>query len=194
MGSTFSFRRAWRIGTLALALVATAPFTARAQEADEVKAGFVINFLKFTDWPDLSTTNTNAPITLAIIATPALTATFTSVLAGTKVHGRTLHVRTINPDEVTTNAPLPCHALYIAPEAMSAWPDIRANLSRRPILTISDAPRFCEVGGMLMLALLEKEKRYRFSANPSAATLAGLKLRSELLKLATIVKTEEEAP
>ena len=56
------------------------------------------------------------------------------------------------------------------------------------MLTICEAPGFCEQGGMLNL--YEEDHRIRFEANPAAADQAGLKLRSTLLTLATIVKTK----
>jgi len=192
MGSTNGVRQRCRVRILALTLLATACSTTWAQQPDSLKAGFVLNFLKFTEWPNLPKTATNTPITLAVIATPELAGIFTAALDGKTLHGRRLEARAIPPEIAATNTSLACHALYISSAAISAWPGIRKNLAERPILTISDAPRFCEAGGMLNL--YEKDNRFRFSANQEAANPTGLKLRSELLKLATIVKSERDTP
>ena len=56
------------------------------------------------------------------------------------------------------------------------------------MLTICETPGFCTQGGMLNL--YQEDQRIRFEANPAAADKARLKLRSTLLTLATIVKTE----
>ena len=57
------------------------------------------------------------------------------------------------------------------------------------MLTIGDSPGFCAAGGMLNL--FEQDDRIKFEANPETASRAGLKMRAELLKLATIVPTKE---
>jgi hypothetical protein len=86
----------------------------------------------------------------------------------------------------------PCQALFVTPAAQAAWAEIQADLVRRPLLTMGESPGFCAAG--MMINLYEKDHRIRFEANPVAVAQAGLKMRAELLKLATIVQTEGHLP
>jgi hypothetical protein len=55
------------------------------------------------------------------------------------------------------------------------------------VLTVSDIPQFCQRGGMIQFVL--QGDRVRFEVNLAAAQHAGLSLSSELLKVATTVRT-----
>ena len=55
-----------------------------------------------------------------------------------------------------------------------------------PVLTVGDGDGFARGGGMI--GLFVEDGRMRFAINPNAAQRAGLRLSSQLLKLARIVK------
>jgi hypothetical protein len=56
---------------------------------------------------------------------------------------------------------------------------------KKPILTVSNIPRFLERGGMIQF--LVQDRRVRFAVNLPAAERTGLALSSELLKVAVYV-------
>ena len=60
------------------------------------------------------------------------------------------------------------------------------ELKGAPVLTVGDGESFAEVGGTI--GLFVEDGRMRFAINPNAAHRAGLRLSSQLLKLAKIVK------
>lgn len=168
--------------------LATIP-TVRAEHADVLKAAFVLNFMKFAEWHSATQTDTNAPLVIAVIGDGQLVAALKTVLDGKAVLGHKVAVQVFRDAAEWKKADSPCHAIFVTSTAQSAWGEIRAGLVGRSVLTIGEAPGFCAQGGMLNL--FEKENRIRFEANPGAVEKEKLKLRSELLKLATIVKTEE---
>jgi hypothetical protein len=59
-------------------------------------------------------------------------------------------------------------------------------MDKEAILTVSDMPQFSERGGMVQFVV--EDKRVRFEVNLTAAQNVGLTLRSELLRVATVVK------
>jgi len=182
------YRQAWRRGVAALLLVAmaTLPATAGAQQAEAVRAAFVLNFLKFAEWPPAG--GEASTLVIGAIGDDAQIAALRAGLDGKEIQGRQVVVRTYVDAEQWLREGHECKALFISPAANAAWALLRADLAAKPILTISEAPGFCEQGGMLNL--YEQDHRIRFEANPGAADQAGLKLRSTLLTLATIVKSK----
>lgn len=161
----------------------------QAQEPEAVlriKAAFVLNFLKFVEWPEEHAGN---DLPLAVVGESQLAEVLQDALSGKEVQGRTVRVQTF-PSVAAwhQDGAAAGQAVFILPATVASWPDMRNELKKRPVLTISESPGFCAAGGLLNL--FEQEGRIKFEANPEAARAAGLMLRAELLKLATLVKTE----
>lgn len=152
-----------------------------------LKAAFVLNFLKFAEWP-AGAAPAGAPLVVSVVGEGELVAALNTVLDGQTVQGRKVIVQTFRDVAQWQVATTSGQALFVTPAAQPAWAELRAALAGRPVLTIGEAPGFCAAGGMLNL--YERDNRIRFEANPAAVEKEGLKLRAELLKLATIVKTE----
>ena len=74
-----------------------------------------------------------------------------------------------------------CDVVYVAPGDLSLL-DTVANL---PILTVGDQPNFCQRGGIINLLVLDG--RVRFEIDLSRARRSGLKMDSQLLRLASKV-------
>ena len=179
--------RRWVAGGLAIVLLAVGTAVARAEQADALKAAFVLNFLKFAEWPVAGPSETNATLVIAAVGNGPLTTALKTVLNGKTAQGRKVEVLVFRDAAEWKRGNRSCQALFITPATHSAWGEIRASVADRPVLTIGAATGFCTEGGMLNL--YEKENRIRYEANLEAVEKAGLKLRSELLKLATIVTT-----
>lgn len=171
-------------------LLACSPAVAGAQQAEAVRAAFVLNFLKFAEWPAAAVPDSSA-LVIAAIGDDAQSAALRAGLDGKEIQGRRISVRVFSDVEQWRRDGQSCQALYITPAAADSWGGLRAELISRPVLTICEMPGFCEQGGILNL--YEEDHRIRFQANPGAADQAGLKLRSTLLTLATIVKTKGDS-
>jgi YfiR/HmsC-like len=172
-------------GLLLLALLVS-PAGAGAQQAEAVRAAFVLNFLKFAEWPAVA--GADSSIIVGALGEDAQSAALQSGLEGKEIQGRRIAVKVFRDVAQWRLEGSACQALFISPSAPAAWGEMRAELAGKPVLTICESPGFCEQGGMLNL--FENDHRIKFEANPAAADLAGLKLRSTLLTLATIVKTK----
>ena len=184
--------RLWRkvAGCLMLALYVLASPLAYADQAATLKAAFVLNFLKFIEYPSTGGSDTNGTWLIAIIGDDPLNTTLQGFLDRKLIQGHKIEVQIFATMTEWKRIHRPCRAVLLNPAALSDWDRIRSELSVSPVLTISATPGFCAKGGMLNL--FEQENRIRFEANPAAAEQHGLKLRSELLKLAVIVTTKGE--
>lgn len=184
-----SGRPARRRAALLLALSLTIlPAGAGAQQGEAVRAAFVLNFLKFAEWPATVLPGASSPLVVATIGDDAQAAALQAGLDGKEIQGRRVQVKVYRDAAHWRGEGAGSHALFITSTAAAAWAELRAEVEGRPVLTICESPGFCEQGGMLNL--YEEDHRIRFEANPAAADKAGLKLRSTLLTLATIVKTK----
>ena len=77
------------------------------------------------------------------------------------------------------------HVLFISASEEARLPAILAVLEETPVLTVSDLERFTERGGMIALRLVDR--KVHFDINMDATERAGLKLSSQLLRLAKVV-------
>lgn len=179
----------WVSGLLAVSL-SLAPSGSGAQQAEAVRAAFVLNFLKFAEWPAATAADSTTALYIAALGDDAQAAALQAGLDGKEIQGRRLAVRVYRDADQWRREGQGCQALFITPAAAEAWRDLRDEIASRPVLTICESPGFCAQGGMINL--YEEDHRIRFEANPGAADQAGLKLRSTLLTLATIVKTKGE--
>ncbi|WP_300451441.1 YfiR family protein [Accumulibacter sp.] len=174
---------------VALALVAGWPGQACAQSApaeeNTLKAAFVYNFAKYTDWPD-ELWSRSPTLRVCTVGERGGFAQAVAALANKPaVRGKEVEVRQLaRPEEASG-----CHFLVVAGRArMAEW--TRA-VRLAPVLTVGDAEGFATSGGII--GLYAEGDRLRFEINQEAAQRAGLKLSSQLLKLARLVKDESSA-
>jgi hypothetical protein len=169
-----------RIALLILAFAFPAP-RLRAEAADDVelrvKAAFLYNFARFVEWPTNPQESSQAPLVIAILGHDPLLPLLQSTVKGKSVNGHPLQVR-----EFTTAEQIECHILYIAPSEDKRIKTDLQLVAGRPILIVSDSKSSLQHGGII--AFREIDDSVRFEINRQAAERAGLKLSSQLLKVA----------
>ncbi len=142
---------------------------------DSAKAGFVHNFTKYTDWP-AAFASSNTLLVCSLSAQPL--SGKLELMQGRQVQGREIRVRT----PIRFGEMRDCQVLFIAADEESRIDSILRSAGQYPILTISDASGFVQAGGIIELKL--RGGRFRFDINQGAARQVGLKLSSQMLKLA----------
>ncbi|MGE3166906.1 MAG: YfiR family protein [Planctomycetota bacterium] len=156
-----------------------------------VKAGYIINFCKFTTWPAAAFERDDQALTLAVLDDPPLAEVLEAAVRGKQVNGRPLVVvRLATPADGKLQrlfeSAEPRHLLYVSDRARAGWPALRPGLAGRSTVTVSDIPGFIEQGGMLGLVL--RNSRVAFEVGMDAVKSADLKLDSRLLSLAARVE------
>ncbi len=162
------------------ALLGEAP-PARAQEAGQVKAAILYNFAKFVEWPPGTFADERAPILLCYFPQDPMGAAL-ETLQGKVVQGRRLEVRkSRSPEDLKR-----CQIFFAGPSEESALPQVLGALRRSPVLTITDeVDNFAKMGGIINL--IPVEGKIRFEICLPNATQSGLKISSQLLKLAKTI-------
>lgn len=148
-----------------------------------LKAAYLCNFPEFALWPEKAFGATNSPIVLGILGDDPFGPVLDKVAGGRNINGRALQIRRLK----TPVGAKECHLLFVAPSEMRKLPEILGLLDQAPVLTVGDADRFAQRGGMINLRL--DGKKLRFEINLAAAEQAGLKIKAQFLKLGAIVET-----
>ena len=186
---------------LLCALAFPFPFVARpasAQEGSEeiqaqVEGAFLVNFLRYTDWPGEPGTPNDEPYVITVVGDAEMAATLarlTRVVA--PVRGRRVEVhRAEYPEGADANVRAAVsdrlrrsHLVFVrgGAEPVAA---VLGELSGQPVLTVSDRPDFVRDGGML--GLRREGSRIGIDANPAAIRNARLVVSAKVLKLARII-------
>ena len=173
-----------RLIHLALTIVALAagPPAAAAQTVSvpALKAAFLSNFVKFTDWPEEQAPASRV-FTFCVSGDKAVAAALTQ---GVKDHPGpdALSVVVVAPD-----SPMgACQMLYLSGMDLKQARKVVDSVKGTAVFTVSDIEGFAEAGGIAQLRL--EQGRMRFTINPAAAQRARLALSAKLLSLAIIVK------
>lgn len=152
----------------------------------KVKAAFLYNFAKLTDWPTNTFAATNTPLVIGVVGKNPFDGELEAVISGKTIAGHPVDiVRFAMAGEIKA-----CQVVFIPRSENGRQPATLAWLAGQPILTVGDAPEFARHGGII--GLVKAGGEIHFQINPAAAERAGLKLSSKLLRLAEIIQPEPE--
>jgi len=165
---------------LSLVLVAFYQIDMRADIAEsreaQVKTGFLLNFIKFTEWPS-SRLNSTEPIVVCAWGRKDIDDSL-KVLTGEKALSHVIEVRHV----ATTRESQACHVLYIAGAESKEVEDFLRSPAAREILTVGDDDRTGRRGTLLNFAL--ENQRLVFAYRPEVLAHSRVRLSSRLLSLA----------
>jgi hypothetical protein len=172
-------RRTWAAGIACALTVGTAQVAASEGPSEyEVKAAFLFNFAKYVEWPEGAFPGPADRIVICVLGENPFGTLLEDVVKDKKANGRELAVR----ETRSISAAAGCHIVFIAFSEQSRLEEILRRLGDHPVLTVSDGGALADRGVILGLTL--SEDRVRFEVNLIAARRAGLKLSSQLLKVA----------
>jgi hypothetical protein len=179
-------RLRWTTGrSLAIALVPVAAIILAEQSSlnasDNVdvelriKAAFIYNFARFVEWPAHSTTG---PVRIGILGAGDLASSLVEAVRGKTANGRPIEVARIS---AATEADC-CEILLIQRSESKFVRAVVESLAGKPVLTVCDGGNGYRDGVMIAFQLVDDS--VRFQINQDAAEHAGLKISSQLLKVA----------
>ncbi|MFO0773930.1 MAG: YfiR family protein [Nitrospiraceae bacterium] len=149
----------------------------------ELKAAFLYNFAKFTEWPDYALASDTSTFLICVSGEVEHAAAAERLLRDKQVQGHPVVARVVT----TVDDAKPCRVLFVEAGAGHLSNRTWRLMTAFPILTVGEAQGFLGDGGIIHLVL--EEGRLRFEISPQAAARAQLKISSKLLKLGRIVET-----
>lgn len=192
-GLRLQTRRTRRNGGVGLAAVMACVLSAvQAQTASEyqVKAAYLYNFAKYTEWLDQVVTNPTAPFVIGVVSGDD---EFVDVLKQT-VAGKAAGTHPIVVKRVESDAEMDfCQMIFLRSSAgRKRTEGAISSLGAASILLVGEDDNFLRQGGMVNLAL--KNGAVRFEINRDALDRAKIRLSPTLLAAAISQRTSSPEP
>jgi hypothetical protein len=151
----------------------------------EVKIGFIYNFANFVTWPQAAFEKNPDTLILCLASDNPSSDTLYK-LDGKRIRGRKIKVIAYQEGTCVEQS----HILFFATRDTIFIQQVLELVKGRNILTIGEVEGFTRMGGVINF--FEERNRLRFRINIDAAQRQGLKMSSQLLGSAQIVKEEHE--
>lgn len=147
----------------------------------EIKAAFLLNFARFVEWPSTSFADSDSPLVIGVLGNDPFGSALDNAIQNERVKGRRLVVRRSSQLSDLKGS----HILFVSSSEQSRIGWIIREVSDRSILSVSDVSGFANRGGIVNFIV--GDRKIGFEINIAAINKAGLKVSSQLLKLAKIV-------
>ena len=171
--------------TAAMVWLAVGAPDLRAQASNpkeyQIKAIFLFNFIQFVEWPASAFDDAGAPIRIGVLGDDPFDGALEAAVQGEKIRQRALVVQRAHRIGDLSG----CHVIFVCRSERGSIGKIIPAVGDKPILTVGDMPDFAHWGGIINFYL--EGQKVRFEINRVAAQRCGLKLSSQLLRLARIV-------
>jgi uncharacterized protein DUF4154 len=142
----------------------------------EVKAVFVLNFIRLVNWASLPDDQHGAGLTICALSRSDFVSAVEQTVADKSIGDRQIQLK-INPNP----DPAHCRALIVdAIEYPIARPAVNA-VRDFPVLTIGNGPGFLSLGGMF--ELIVEDRKVQFDADLGAIRRSRLDVSARLLQL-----------
>ena len=168
-----------KLGYALLFLAWLQPSLAQGMTESQVKTAYVLNFVKFVEWPAGSIGADK--LTLCVVGNDVLGGALLG-LDGRKAGGRELHVvQRRNAEDNLRD----CNVVFIGASEHRRFLALVMALGDSPALTISDIENFAEKGGNIGLGF--RDNKIVFEVNLASIRKSKLRLPGQLLNLASYV-------
>lgn len=144
-------------------------------KANEVEAVFLVNFCRFTNWPDDTFSSDTQPIVIAVWADEGFTSLVVHAARGEHIGPRPITVKRVqNASEAET-----AQLVFIPESAESAF-ERTYDFDSTHALLVGESNRFLKYGGHLQFVSAGK---IQIRVNLHALKQSGLELNSNLLRI-----------
>ena len=194
---------------LGVLLMQTGVSAATPRSKYETKAGYLLNFAEFIEWPAGSFPGAKSPVILGVVGKDPFGAELDK-LQGKTVNGRTLEIKRFKGALEFRGAETPgrrqddlpakqarklsemksCHILFITASEKNFLPQTLKPFRGASVLTVGETDSFAREGGII--TFVDSENSVQLEINLAAAEQARLKISSKLLSLPKVIKIEHE--
>jgi hypothetical protein len=164
----------------AMTLAATAAFAQNLSDA-QLRARFILNFLRFTEWPGKTFAADGVPLGVCVLGIGDPFEGALAELQSTQASGHKIDVRT----HVGTEQVGGCHLVYVPDAELAHIGAVRDAIGARPVLIVGESEAVLDRGGMI--ALRASGRRLAFVVKLAAARRADLNFSPQMLHAAAEV-------
>jgi YfiR/HmsC-like len=167
-------------------LLASAAAGGQGLTASALRAAFLYNFPKFSEWP-ADVLLPGQPLAMCVVGDVAIADVLAQTIKGHPIAGHELTVVILKVDQPASG----CHLLYVSAAEIKRSTALLLAVNGSAVFTVSDAMGFAESGGVAQLIV--EDNRIRLAINIASARRRRLTISSKLLSLATIVNDDRNA-
>lgn len=140
-------------------------------------------FPGYVQWPQRAGETNPAPWRIGVLGDDPFGDALNQVTKGQPIAGREfIIIHATRAEDLRT-----CDLVYVGLKDEDKIKEALATLAGRPILTVSDAENFLELGGVIRMEIPKRVGNARFSLNLDQARTVGLKISTEMQELSTQV-------
>jgi len=166
---------------LVLTLFSIPEAWAQSSQEHDLKAVFLLNFVRYVEWPASAFPSSNSPVIITVLGTDPFHGALDRAVENEKAGDRKIVVKYVDRIEETK----PCHLLYVSSNQKNRVREITSRVAGLPILTASDMDGFVDLGGMICLSTTAAQK-VKIIIQLDNVKAAGLLVSSKLLGLAEV--------
>ena len=153
-------------------------FNTMAQDEYKLYAGFMYHFAKFTQWP---AAKQSGDFVIGVVGSSAMAKYGTALAATKKLGSRNIVVKEFS----SASSAGECSILFLAKGKTSELSSASSLSKSKNILLVTESPGAAGDGSTINF--VQKDGKIRFEMSKGAASAQGLKISSELQKLAIMV-------
>lgn len=169
------------VAMLALASATPAMAQSSAPIEYQLKAAFLLNFVRFVAWPPAALENEKTPITVCVFKYDPFGSALDEVIRGKSINNHEVQVKRTNELLQLQG----CQLIFVSEREENRLAEILASLKGASALVVGEGEDFAERGGAIQFFL--ENNKLRFAVNVDAISRARLQASSKLLALARIV-------
>lgn len=171
--------------------------SSRSHQIFKLKGAFLYNFIRFVEWPEDKMGDQSKPVIIGVIGKDAFENALEPI-KDKKVKGRKVVLKRFKSfsqikqldkaaQEKEIEAIGACYLLFVCNSEKAHVTELVKLIRKYNVLTVGDMEDFLNQGGIINFTMVQN--KIRFNINMTAAQDSGLKIRSQLLRLAkTVIK------
>jgi hypothetical protein len=171
------------LGAWAAALLMSLAAAPAQRDSTEygVKAAYLYQFGRYVTWPAAAVRSGTFHICVA--GADPFGGRLDAAVDGASIEGRPVATRRVaRPEDAQA-----CRILFVSDSEQTNVAGILSALDRAAVVTVSDMPNFVQRGGMIQFVV--DKGRVRFEVNLALMQEAGFSVSSDLLRVASAVRT-----
>lgn len=181
------------LGAAVLSSPAPAPPADRLDPTEaKLKASYLLNFIRFTEWPADAFEAKDASLVIGLIGDDPMHEFIDRMMRGRRVHGRSVRVKRIRVEGTRVAAVegspgfatrlRSCHVVVVPADLPRVCRQVPSLVRGAPVLTVGEDRAFIDCGGML--SIIRRSNRVAFVANAEVIRRSPISVSSKLLRLA----------
>ncbi len=164
-----------------LGLLQAEPISA-TDAGKQTMSKFMINLAKFVSWPDATFGSEGDPYKYCLMGDDPFAGKLDEAMTDSQAKSRGFAIERLGLGDV--EAAKSCHVVFLGVPSSEQATDVIDSLSGMPILTVGEADKFAQYGGMV--GFIGEGRKVALAVNQKRLEDAGLKASSRLYRASTM--------